>query len=191
LNGAPTTSGLLENTANVSTTTTDPNAANNSSTASTGVDAGPTDLAITKTASVSQTGFGAPVTYTITVTNNGPSTAFGTTVTDVLPAGTTFQSATPSQGSCANSAGTVTCNLGTLNPSATATIALTVTMPTTAATVSNTATVTAVNAETSPANNASTAALAVTAEVPSLSEYGLALLGIALIAAALWSLRMQ
>ena len=36
------------------------------------------------------------------------------TVTDTLPAGTTFDSATPSQGSCSQASGTVTCALGTV-----------------------------------------------------------------------------
>ena len=36
------------------------------------------------------------------------------TVTDTLPAGVTFDSATPSQGTCSESSGTVTCALGTL-----------------------------------------------------------------------------
>ena len=37
---------------------------------------------------------GTNTTYTITVTNNGPSTVTGATVSDLLPAGTTFVSAT-------------------------------------------------------------------------------------------------
>ncbi|MBA2592590.1 MAG: DUF11 domain-containing protein, partial [Gammaproteobacteria bacterium] len=40
------------------------------------------------------------MTYTVPVTNNGPSNATGVTMTDTLPAGVSFVSATPSQGSC-------------------------------------------------------------------------------------------
>ena len=42
---------------------------------------------------------GDTITYTITVVDNGPDTATGATVTDHLPAGVSFVSATPSQGS--------------------------------------------------------------------------------------------
>ena len=47
------------------------------------------------------------------VHNAGPSSATGVQLTDTLPAGVTFDSATPSQGSCSESSGTVTCALGT------------------------------------------------------------------------------
>ena len=49
---------------------------------------------------------GTNLTYTITVSNLGPSDSAGFTVTDTVPAGTTFVSASAG---CANSAGTVTC----------------------------------------------------------------------------------
>jgi large repetitive protein len=184
---SPTAAGSVDNTATITSSTPDANNANNSSSVSTGIDPGATDLSITKTTGVTRAGFGAPVTYTITVTNDGPSTAFGVTVTDQIPAGTTFVSATPSQGACVGTT-TVVCNLGTLLPSSSATISLTVTMPTTPATVSNTATVTAANFDTSGNNNTSTTALAVTAEIPSLSVWGLLLLALGL---ALVALRMQ
>lgn len=184
---SPTATGSVDNTAAITSTTPDANTANNTSSVSTGIDPGATDLAITKTTDATRAGFGAPVTYTITVTNNGPSTAFGVTVTDEIPAGTTFVSATPSQGSCTGTT-TVICTLGTLLPSTSATIALTIQMPMTPATVSNTATVSAANFDTSGANNFSTAALAVTAEIPSLSVYGLILLALAL---AIVATRMQ
>lgn len=180
----PAIAGSFDNTAAVSSSTSDPSGTNNTSTVTTGIDPGPTDLSITKTADVSRAGFGQPVNYTITVTNNGPATAFGTTVTDILPAGTTFQSATPSQGSCTGTT-TVTCNLGTLAPAGTATIALTILMPHDPGTVTNTATVSAANAETDPDDNSGAAALAVTAEIPTLSTYMLMLLAILLAGTAL------
>ena len=48
-------------------------------------------------------------------------------VVDTLPAGVAFVSATPSQGSCSQSGGTVTCPLGTIAAGANATVALVVT----------------------------------------------------------------
>ena len=57
---------------------------------------------------------GQGLTYTLKATNNGPSPdpAYAVMVTDVLPAGVSFQSAAASQGSCTQSSGTVICNLG-------------------------------------------------------------------------------
>src|SRR5262249_20654609 len=42
---------------------------------------------------------GDTITYTVTLTNSGPDAATGVTVADPLPAGLTFVSAAPSQGS--------------------------------------------------------------------------------------------
>ena len=171
--------GSIDNTATVTSSTADPNAANNSSTATLGLNPGPTDLSITKSANSNSFGFGGAVTYTLVVTNNGPAVAFGTTVTDVLPAGTTLQSASSTQGTCTGTS-TVVCSVGTLAPAATATVTLVVTLPREQTTVTNTATVTAANAETAPGNNAATVALAVTAEIPTVSEWGLLLLAMTL-----------
>src|SRR5262245_23328574 len=64
------------------------------------------DLALTKTVSNATPNVGDAITFTITLTNNGPTaTAAGVTVTDLLPAGLTFISATPSQGSYTSATG--------------------------------------------------------------------------------------
>ena len=58
------------------------------------------------------------------MTNAGPANATGVTVTDTLPANTTFVSAMPSQGSFTvdTTAGVLTANLGTLRNGASATV---------------------------------------------------------------------
>src|SRR5204863_7397875 len=73
------------------------------------------DLALTKTDGVGVTTAlaGGNVTYTLTATNIGPSDELaGVSITDVLPAGTTFVSATANPNGCAYSSGTntVTCS---------------------------------------------------------------------------------
>ena len=57
--------------------------------------------------------------------NSGP-TATAIRVTDTLPAGVTFVTATPSQGGCSESAGIVTCLLGSVTAGAMPTITLVV-----------------------------------------------------------------
>jgi uncharacterized repeat protein (TIGR01451 family) len=100
------------------------------------------DLALTKTDPPGRAPTGRNLTYTLTVTNNGPDAASGVTVVDQLPPSVTFVSATPSQGSCGHSSGTVTCNLGTMGNGATARVDIVV-KPTVAGTITNTAFVTA------------------------------------------------
>ncbi|MBD2021176.1 DUF11 domain-containing protein [Leptolyngbya sp. FACHB-36] len=62
------------------------------------VDAGNADLRLTKTVDNPGANEGDTVTYTIALTNDGPATATNVTVSDVLPAGLVFVSATPSVG---------------------------------------------------------------------------------------------
>jgi|GEM_PF-1562036 len=69
-----------------------------------------TDVEITKSAPATAVA-GTSFLYTFSVTNNGPNPAAPVTVTDVLPAGLTFQSATAD---CAEAGGTVTCDLGNI-----------------------------------------------------------------------------
>ena len=83
------------------------------------------DLALTKIVSNPTPSVGDVITYTLTLTNNGPSTATGTTVSEAIPAGLTFQSATPSAGTSFNSAAR-TWTVPTLANGAFATLTVTV-----------------------------------------------------------------
>lgn len=71
---------------------------------------------------------GEALTYTVTVTNNGPDVARSVTLIDNLPARASFLSATASQGTCSGGTGglPVTCQLGGLTPSTSATVTIVV-----------------------------------------------------------------
>src|SRR5262249_44119571 len=91
------------------------NTGNDSASASTtqaGV-AATSDVSITKTAPATVPQAGGNITYAIKASHTGNTAAAGVTRTDTLPAGVTFVSATPSQGTCTGTA-TVTCSLGSL-----------------------------------------------------------------------------
>jgi uncharacterized repeat protein (TIGR01451 family) len=140
------------------------------------------DLRITKTAGATTAVVGSTVSFTISVTNDGPDAATGVTVTDVTPPGTTLVSITPSQGTCT---GTV-CSLGTLAADATATIALSLIVPSTPGEIVNAASVAATTGDGDLASNSSSASVFVvaapaeTAQVPTLSEWMLLLMVLAL-----------
>jgi uncharacterized repeat protein (TIGR01451 family) len=120
--------------------------------------AGGSDLAMTKADAPDPVAVGGSLTYTLTVTNNGPDPSTDSTVTDALPPGVTFVSATPTQGACSEAAGTVTCTLGPLAVGASATIQIVVTVDATALSpLSDTATVTGVATDPVAANNSATA----------------------------------
>src|SRR5262249_20952933 len=68
---------------------------------------------------------GGNASFTMTVTaQSRPSTVL--TLTDTLPANTTFVSATPSNGTCTQAAGTLTCDLQGLAVGQSATVSLVV-----------------------------------------------------------------
>ena len=85
--------------------------------------------------------FGRIVTYTVKISNNGPEPATGATLTDDLRDVGAFVSATVSQGSWSESGGVVTCALGTLASSDTATVTIMVTAPSFPSRVGNTVSV--------------------------------------------------
>lgn len=149
---APTATVQLSNTATVAANETDPAPANNTSTSIVGVNAA--DLSLTATGSPSVVPAGGPLTYTQTVQNLSANvTAGAVSLTDTLPAGTTYQSSNPSQGSCTPSGGTVTCALGSVAPGATATVGLTLSAPATGPTATLQASVSSANPDPNPNNN--------------------------------------
>ena len=131
------------------------------------------DFSLTITDSPDPVATNSSLTYTITVTNNGPD-ATTSTLTDVLPAGVTYVSATPnpSGGSnCAQAAGTVTCTLASLNSGSSNVVTLVVT-PTTAGTKTNTPSVTGLLPDGTSGNNSATATTTVQTPGTTISESG-------------------
>ncbi|MBL8187833.1 MAG: SBBP repeat-containing protein, partial [Acidobacteria bacterium] len=118
------------------------------------------DLAIAKTVSRNPVMVANNFNFVLTATNNGPTPATGVVVTDQLPMGINFVSATTSQGSCSNNAGTVTCNLGNLAVRASVTITLTVSA-TAAGSITNTVSVKANEPDSISANNQASAVVTV------------------------------
>ena len=106
---------------------------------------GSADLSITKTDSPDPVNVGSILTYTIQVRNLGPEAASGVTVTDQLPKGVDFASATATSGQCARKGRKVTCDLGglgapTINYGGPPIVTISV-IPRKVATISNTASV--------------------------------------------------
>ena len=130
-----------------------------------------TDLAVTKSGPATVTD-GSDVSYSVTVTNNGPSDAQSVTLSDALPAGTTFASEAQVSGptfTCANPAvgavGSVSCTVATLASDTSATFTLVFHVNhgklkvKKGSTLTNTATVSHVGSDPVPGNNsASTSA---------------------------------
>ena len=110
------------------------------------------DLALSMSGSPGLLLAGGNVTYTLTVHNFGPERADGLVLTNRLPAGLTFISATASQGDCANAAGLVWCDLGALAAGNDATVFL-VAATTAAGTFTNRAEVTRAGPEAFLKNN--------------------------------------
>jgi uncharacterized repeat protein (TIGR01451 family) len=127
-----------------------------------------TDVSIVKTGPAGPVSRGSNITYTITATNNGPAPARDITISDTLPAGTTFVSlsllsdpgtpvvcSTPPVGGT----GTVTCSVGLLSiPGSPNTVSLALTVNVTnqaPSTITNTATVTRPDVDPNPENNSS------------------------------------
>lgn len=114
------------------------------------------DLSVTKSDAPDPVVHKKPLVYTLTIANAGPSNATNVVLTDVLPASVMFTSASPSQGTCSESGGTVTCSLGAIAAGGAATVSIKV-VPTTGGVITNTASVTADEPDPDTANNTAVA----------------------------------
>jgi uncharacterized repeat protein (TIGR01451 family) len=157
-------SGSLTNVASVGSSTSDTNLANNVAQVITSVTP-VADMGLGKVGPASVFALGS-VTYTISVTNLGPDSASGVVVTDTLPVGVTFVSAS---GGGVNNSGVVTWSLGTLANGQVSTLTVTVTAPATSGSLTNVA---LVSSSTSDLNLANNTAQVVTTVTPLVAPAG-------------------
>ena len=113
------------------------------------------NLELVKSDSPDPVPLGEDLTYTLSIANHGPSDASSVTVTDTLPASVEFVSATPSQGSCLQMAGSVTCDLDEMAEQSSATVTIKV-VPTATGTIVNQASVDSPLGDDNPSDNSDT-----------------------------------
>jgi uncharacterized repeat protein (TIGR01451 family) len=120
---------------------------------------GTADLSIAKSDSPDPVSAGGSITYTLSVHNGGPADATGVVVTDKLPSGVTFVSASATQGTCSHSKQLVTCTIGALGTnggSANAAVTIVVTAPSKSGQITDTATVRGDQQDATKKNNRAT-----------------------------------
>ncbi len=153
---APSSTGDITNSADVASSTLDPDTGNNTASETTTVQYTPkANLSITKSDSPDPVSIYGTLTYTIVVTNDGPDAATNVVMVDNLPSGTSYQSATGTGWLCYPDLidPIYTCERDTLAVGDAPAITIIVTAPSTAGVITNTATVTADETDTNPANN--------------------------------------
>jgi uncharacterized repeat protein (TIGR01451 family) len=115
-----------------------------------------TDLSVTNSGTPNPVTSGSNETYTIVVKNNGPDTAAGVKITDIVPTGAVFSSVSVTQGTCSGTT-TVTCTVGTLANAATATETLVLKITATSGSkVTDKATVSSTSFDSNKTNNSAT-----------------------------------
>lgn len=111
-----------------------------------------TDLSVKVTVTPNPVVVGAELTYSILVTNHGPWTATGVKLTNTIPAGATFVSATPSVGTIATNSGAVVWTLGAMLKDAAASVTV-VLRPNVAGPVITSTSVLGLESDPHPGNN--------------------------------------
>ncbi len=151
----PGVAGSLANTLSITANETDLNATNNNAIATVTVKPA-VDLGITVTPSPIPVYAGGNLSYAVTISNQGPSTATGLTLSDVLSSDVSWVSATTAGGTCTTAGSSVACTMNDLSAGSDALVTL-VTRPGMAGSLSNTLSIAANETDLSPADNTATA----------------------------------
>jgi uncharacterized repeat protein (TIGR01451 family) len=151
--------GPLVNIAAATALELDPDLADNQTTTTVAVTP-VADVSVTAAGSAPVVNSGSELTYSLVVRNDGPSAATNVTVVNTLPAGVALLGLTPSQGTCSITGTEVTCPLGTLASTATATVLIRVQAVTPGA-ITDAVTASAAELDPSIANNSASVATTV------------------------------
>ncbi len=155
-------SGTIQSSGSISGSLFDYDTGNNQVWVRTGAGSG-SDLELTMTEAWDPALAGAPFTYTLTAKNLGPAAASSVSLADTLPAGAAFSSASAG---CAEAAGIVTCDLGTLSSGTSAVVNVTILPGAGSPSMTNTATLAGGGVDANPGNNSVGVATAVVAAQP-------------------------
>ncbi len=169
--------GTLSNSVNVSATQSDPTTTNNTASTSVTVQAPPAptaNLGLALSAAPNPVQTGQNLTYTFNVSNAGPNDATSVNLSDPIPQNASYVSSGTAQGSCAATAGTFSCSLGTIKANASAQVSLVVTSSV-AGTLTNSASVSA--SETDPVTGNNSASVSVNVQAPAVPTANLGLTG--------------
>ena len=130
------------------------------------------DLQVTQTDAGFDPGqFGVAIGYNSTIRNNGPSAATGVVLTDTVPADLSFSGYSSPDGIvCDIAGGVVTCQIGTLAPSASVSVMLGLIPNVGSGSVTNTVSVTSDGPDPNPANNTATESTTIVATVTAVPD---------------------
>ena len=157
------TGTVITNTADVTSNSPDARTSDNTATINTAVQS-ISDLAITKSAAVAVNA-GSNLTFTLNWSASGPSTVANVTITDTLPAGTTFSSVTAPGFSCTTT-GPIVCSAAGIAAGTSGTITIVAATDPALATgtvLTNTASISGDSIDNASANDSGTSTTTVTA----------------------------